>query len=306
LVIDLCPPILHEFGLPAALRWLGEQMQRHELTVTVQIDTDDLSLPEDRALLLFQSVRELLMNVVKHARSDTATVRLEQDSSALRIEVQDQGIGFTPGASGVHSDNPVSSSKFGLFSIRERMISLGGRFELHSASGNGTTATLTLPFEGTEGPGRRPKATAQAISHQRSVITSGSGDAAADVKHPSRPIRVLLVDDHAIVRQGMKSVLESYPDVDVVGEVFNGEEAVVAAKALQPSHVVMDVNMPKMNGIEATARITSRYPHIIVIGLSVNVTPAVAEMMRQAGAARMLSKEGVVNELYRAIRETME
>ena len=309
LVIDLCPPILHEFGLPAALKWLGERMQRHELTVTVQIDTDDLQLPEDRALLLFQSVRELLMNVVKHARSDTATVRVEQDSSALRIEVQDQGVGFTPGASGVHGGDPASSSKFGLFSIRERMMSLGGRFELHSTPGNGATATLVLPLGGRAADGSGLKVLRSELGRSEPGVSSNqvrNSELKTQTLHQQgAKIRVLLVDDHAMVRQGLRSVLESYPDVGVVGEGVNGEEAVVAAEALQPSHVVMDVNMPKMNGIEATTRITSRYPHVIVIGLSVNATPAIEELMIRAGAARLLSKDGVVNELYQAIQETL-
>ncbi len=146
LVIDLSPPILHEFGLPAALRWLGERMQRHELAVTVQIDSDDLPLPEDHAVLLFQSVRELLMNAVKHAQSDAVTVRVEQESGVLRIEVRDQGAGFDPAV----AESPVAlSSKFGLFSIRERMKALGGWFDLQSTPGQGTTALLALPLGGT-------------------------------------------------------------------------------------------------------------------------------------------------------------
>lgn len=324
LVADLSPPILYEFGLSPALRWLGEQMQRHELAVTVQIENDELQLPEDQAVLLFQSVRELLMNAVKHAKSGKATVRLEQKSGNLRIEVRDQGAGFEPTAVVVANTNAGVTSKFGLFSIRERMKVLGGRFELHSAPGQGTTATLTLPLERTEDSGLRAESTRNAISHQRSDIKSGSEDAAPEcishrpaaissesevalpiAAYPSRPIRVVLVDDHAMMRQGLRSVLESYSDVEVVGEALNGEEAVAAAEALQPSHVVMDINMPKMSGIEATARIKSRYPDIIVIGLSVDASRAIEEAMEQAGAAMLVNKGAAVAELYLAIQTTL-
>ena len=119
-------------------------------------------------------------------------------------------------------------------------------------------------------------------------------------------IRVLLVDDHVMVREGICSVMASYPDVHIVGEACNGEEAVAMAERLQPSIVLMDINMPKMNGIDATAEIISRYPHIVVIGLSVQVGGANEEAMRKAGAARLLSKGAAVDELYKAILDTLK
>ena len=119
-------------------------------------------------------------------------------------------------------------------------------------------------------------------------------------------IRVLLVDDHAMVRQGLRAVLDSYPDVDVVGEAWNGEEAVASAERLQPTIVVMDINMPKMNGIKATAQITSRFPDITVIGLSVQAGGENEVAMKQAGAAMLLTKEAAVEELYKAIRESLD
>ena len=324
LVANLSPQILYEFGLPAALRWLGEQMQRYDLAVTVQIETAELQLSEDQAVLLFQCVRELLMNAVKHAKSDHAAIRITRTSTNLRIEVRDQGAGFEPPAAVIANPDAVEASKFGLFSIRERMKALGGRFELYSAPDQGTTATLTLPLESIADSGLRAESTGTAISHQRSVVTIGSEDAAPEVishqprpsaptpkthsptrNTPSRPIRVLLVDDHAIVRQGLRGVLESYPDVEVVGEAMDGEEAVAAAEALQPSHVVMDINMPKLSGIQATARIKSRCPDVFVIALSVHASGPMEDAIIQAGATILLTKGAVVSELYSAILTTL-
>jgi signal transduction histidine kinase len=94
LVAELSPPVLHEFGLLAALRWLAEQMQPYSLHVTVRIDTEDVRLPEDQAVLLFQSVRELLINAVKHAVAKQAFVLVEARENCLRILVEDQGVGF--------------------------------------------------------------------------------------------------------------------------------------------------------------------------------------------------------------------
>ena len=301
LVIDLSPPILREFGLPAALRWLGERMQRHELVVTVEIETEDLLLPEDQAVLLFQSVRELLMNTIKHAQSHTATVWMKQESGALRIEVRDEGVGFDLAAAATHT---IVSSKFGLFSIRERMRALGGHFDMQSALGEGTTATLILPL----GESPETKVLSPLKDSSQSLLSAepdSPQQSNRSTQHSNR-IRVLLVDDHAMVRQGLRSVLDAYPDLEVVGEAWNGEEAVSSAERLQPSIVVMDINMPTMNGIDATAEITSRYPYITVIGLSVQAGGENEEAMRKAGATILLTKEAAVDELYQAILQALK
>jgi signal transduction histidine kinase len=146
LVADLAPPALRDFGLLAGLRWLVEQMRQHGLEVSLHTSLEQVQLPENHAILLFQSVRELLTNVVKHAESDETTVSLDQEVGTLRIEVKDNGVGFDPVAEAKNLDN---SSKFGLFSIGERMPALGGTFELESMPGHGTIARLTVPVTDT-------------------------------------------------------------------------------------------------------------------------------------------------------------
>ena len=141
LVADLSPAVLRDEGLAAGLKWLGEYMKKYDLTVTVTVLDEDLMLPEDQTLLLFQSVRELLINSWKHAGTGEASVTVKRDLNVLRIEVHDKGKGFaaaeTPGE---------ISSNFGLFSIRERMAALGGGFEIVSVPGTETTCILTIPI----------------------------------------------------------------------------------------------------------------------------------------------------------------
>lgn len=115
-------------------------------------------------------------------------------------------------------------------------------------------------------------------------------------------IPVLLVDDHIMVRQGLRSVMEAFPDIEIVGEASNGQEAIKLVERRRPAVVLMDINMPKLNGIEATARIKTEHPHISIIGLSINADSANQEAMRKAGAAMLLTKEGVIDELHNAIK----
>ena len=147
LVAELSPSVLRDLGLPAALKWLGEYMQKLSMTVTVTLPEElDLALPEDQAMLLFQSVRELLINASKYAGSGAADVLLEYRDDQLRIRVRDEGVGFDVTAAAAATASGETSSKFGLFSIRERMQALGGSFEIESAPGEGVTATLILPL----------------------------------------------------------------------------------------------------------------------------------------------------------------
>ena len=150
LVTELSPPVLHDHGLAAGLTWLGEYMKKkHDQTVTVLVPQDqDLKLPEDQVILLFQSVRELLINSSKHAGTSEAMVRMEQRDDYLQIEVRDEGAGFNPAAAataGAPSDGV--SSKFGLLSIHERIQAMGGSFTIHSAPGLGTTAKVFLRMQ---------------------------------------------------------------------------------------------------------------------------------------------------------------
>jgi PAS domain S-box-containing protein len=305
LVADLTPPMLHNLGMATALNWLVEQMKRHQLIVTIEMLLDeDLKLPEEQALLLFQSIRELLMNVSKHSGAGEATVSLSRRAGELLIEVWDTGKGFDVAS----KPEGVNGATFGLFSIRERMQALGGSFELESTVGKGTRATLVLPLGG----GNAASFTANVLSSEMSESTISHPPSARSVQTSNsehktqsvgkQPIRVLLVDDHAMVRQGLRSLLDSYTDIEVVGEASNGEEALAAVVTHQPAIVVMDINMPIMNGIEATAAIRKRHPEIIVIGLSVQASEEMQQVMLKVGAAALLTKEAAVDQLYQKIQ----
>jgi PAS domain S-box-containing protein len=144
LTVDLSPPILHHEGLVAMLRWLSAQMKElHGLAVTV-VAGHEVPLPnQDMRVLLFQIVRELLFNVVKHAGTDRATVELRSSESDLVIRVMDAGQGFDVGEVLARAE---SASGFGLFSVRERLALFGASMAVVSAPGAGTQVTLTIPL----------------------------------------------------------------------------------------------------------------------------------------------------------------
>jgi PAS domain S-box-containing protein len=306
LVAELTPPSLHEFGLVQALDWLASQMQQHGLHVLITHQQEVLAIPEDQAVLLFQSVRELLFNVLKHANAKRTTISVsDTPNHELHVSVTDDGCGFDPMLLSKHPSDS-DAKRFGLFSIQERLAAMGGRFDIQSSVGRGTRALLAIPYWPT--PSK--------VSGDEGNVASGTPSKQSgrkrtekDAEHgtglfPS-PIRVLLVDDHAMVRQGLRSVLEQYDDVTVAGEACNGAEALDQVETLRPSVVVMDINMPTMNGIQATAVIKARYPDISVIGLSVQAGGLNEEAMKQAGAVTLLTKEAAVEELYSAIHAAL-
>ncbi len=114
------------------------------------------------------------------------------------------------------------------------------------------------------------------------------------------------MDDHAVVRQGLKSLMDSFADVEVIGEAANGMEAVRLAEILQPDVVVMDVNMPRMDGIDATRHIRHAHADVQVIGLSVHEDKETERAMRAAGAVGYLTRESASQELYRLISHLVQ
>ena len=116
------------------------------------------------------------------------------------------------------------------------------------------------------------------------------------------PIRIILADDHQIVRQGLRILLEAEPDMEVVAEADNGRKVLRMAQELTPDIIIMDLSMPELNGIEATRQILAEVPGIRIIALSMHSDSLFVLNMIRAGASGYLLKDCALEELVKAIR----
>jgi CheY-like chemotaxis protein len=262
--------------------------------VNVELE-DTLDVAQDAVKVhLFQAIRELLFNVAKHSGTDTARVAGANVGGLLGITVADAGKGFDPAK--VFDGGGVSGG-CGLFSVRERILGLGGDLRIESAPGRGTSVTVLVPVANPSEIVRptTPQKRAQRFSRAGQTPTDPKGSRA----------RVLIADDHDLVRTGVVSLLSQDPRLEVVGEARNGREAVALARQLRPDVVVMDIRMPEMDGIEATRVVLSEAPDTIVIGITAFGDAGFRVAMLAAGAADLLEKEEAGAKLSDRIAECL-
>jgi PAS domain S-box-containing protein len=317
LMSELSHPSYTERDLDTALQWLGQWMkEKHGLDVSVHCGRPITMESEETRITLLQSVRELLFNVVKHAGVKSARVDLDRTANgSVAVTVTDAGPGFDAQKARAPG---LAPGGIGLFSMSERLDVIGGGMRIESAAGKGTRVTVWVPADplrpegGPEaGHHGEPRVNASAtaissipaVSSARGAVAERRRRADGAHKRATGKIRVLLVDDHDVVREGIALQLTQQPDIEVVGEAANGQTAIDLVRALKPDVVTMDVNMPGMNGIEATRAIHAENPRTRIIGLSMSEDSEQGAAMRGAGAAHYLSKSASLDKLLAAIRD---
>lgn len=287
LTTELRPPVLYEDGLGAALQWLSQHTKaQYDVEVATCLDPRVEPADESVRAFLYQAVRELVFNAIKHAGvTELRIVAEPMDSDRICIVVEDEGAGFDTNAL---RDRQTANESIGLFSIQERITALGGRMSVISERHIGTRVVLEVPQKP---PENMPVKSVRRRARQVAGPPKSEGIA----------VRVMLVDDHQLVREGIGNLLKEHHEIFVVGTAENGQEAVAKAAELRPDVILMDANMPLMNGIEATRAVLGQFPEIHVVGLSVQSDEALRESFRQAGATAFLSKDGDIHCLFETI-----
>lgn len=282
LSLDISPPVLRREGLPSALQWLATQThQKYGLAVEVSADPQADPRAFDVRVLLFECVRELLFNAVKHAKATRVRIVMTVEAGPwIQIELVDDGVGFDP-RKVVKSGGEVLG--LGLFSIRERLHLLGGEMRIDSAPGQGARFVLRAP----DPPDQSAESSPWAPTSE-GAETGSTTDPMAPVSGTA--LRILLVDDHAMVRDGLRQLIASQPRLEVVGEAVDGVDAVAKARALHPDVVVMDRSMPGLDGVGATRRILAELPRTVILGMSMDEGDA-PRQFEEAGAAAFFSKK---------------
>jgi DNA-binding NarL/FixJ family response regulator/signal transduction histidine kinase len=269
LVATGAPVGLATGGIGEALERLGSRFAR-ETGVQVGVDAAGLGpLGRDTEVVLLRCAQEGLANVRKHANASTASLIVSVEGGHVSLTVRDDGAGFDPEG---------ATAGFGLSGMRERPRARKPDHRVGRERNYAQREPADRGALGRESAGR------------------GRPDGGAAV------IRVLVADDHPIVRGGIVALLESADDLSVVGEATTGLEAVALAFAHEPDIVLMDLQMPELGGAEATARILEQRPGIRVIVLTTYESDSAILTAIEAGASGYLLKAAPAGEILAGIR----
>jgi PAS domain S-box-containing protein len=287
LAADLCPPILYEGSLEQSLEWIRTHVARlYGLDVTVSINTcDNIELAEPARFTVYNAIQELLLNTVKHAGVTEASIVVSTLSDNLiSIIVRDDGEGFSPT---MIDQEALGTGGFGLFTLQERISWLGGCVDIKSQPGNGCVVTINIPVKV---DGDHSIESSNTISSPNPLIDDLSLTSSTYNVPVDGTIRVLLADDHSVLREGLINILSQDSTISIVGEAANGESAVELAAKLKPDVILMDVMMHGMGGAEATRIIKHTFPDIQVIALSMYEEHERGSEMKEAGASAFITK----------------
>lgn len=286
---ELSPsPTFNEEDFEEVVAWIAKKMKRYQLDVAIENDEQPKPLTKDTQRTLYHCIRELLFNIVKYADVNEARLILIREDDKVKIVVEDQGVGFD-----LNGNKPVPTKEggFGLFNIRERMNYLGGSLVINSKPGKGTKAILAVPIEETS-------VGQPSLDNKMELLPSKRSSDQSELQK----IKVLLVDDHEMVRRGLRRMIEAQDDLKIVAEASNGKQAIELTYETIPDVIVMDVNMPVMDGIDATRKITSTLPFVRVVGLSLYNHAEVEHNMMEVGASAYLTKDEAFETLCETIR----
>jgi PAS domain S-box-containing protein len=285
----LHPPLLDESGLNSAVRWYAEGFQkRSAIQVSVTAAPNLGRLPADVETALFRIVQESLTNVHRYSGSTDAEIHISSDQKSVRLEIVDHGKGIRAGSARAPVEG-MASLGVGIPGMRERVRQLGGKLEVDFGR-NGTRVIATVPIKKIE-----------------------SVAAAGDDVWDARPAadcavrqRILIADDHEVMRRGVRGLLESHNEWAVCGEAVEGKEAVQMSRELKPDLVILDINMPGLTGLNVAQQIRHENPKAKILFFSVHESLQTMREVVGVGGQGYVAKSRAGHDLIDAVRSVLD
>ena len=282
----LHPPLLDEMGLGSALAWYVEGLtKRSELDVTLEIPPKIPRFAQEKETALFRVIQAALTNVSRHSQSQRAWIRVEVRSGAIEVSIHDKGKGIEPRLLARIAEGSKATG-VGISGMRERLSQLGGSLYVTSGK-DGTRVTAMLPVETSEA--------ATARSHEDATAAAGA----------SQRKRVLIVDDHEVMRRGIRALFDDQRDLEICGEARNGIEAIKQTRDLQPDVVILDLSMPEAGGLMAAQRIREQGSPAKILAFSSHNYRGLETLIQSAGCDGFVLKSYAARDLLRGVREVL-
>ncbi len=282
-VLGLQPTPLQYQALPEALASeVATLAKRAGLVSQFYVHGDERPLAPDVAAALFRIAQEAFQNIYRHAAARHVILGLAFEDEAVVLTIEDDGRGFLPGAVA-----PADHAGFGLLSMAARARTMAGDVLITSRPGHGTAVRATLPYA-------RPGGALAAIVRQ--------GEQSAAPAPEAHPIRILVVDDQPVARQGIRRILEGQPDIEIIGEAEDGLSAVEQTGRLHPDVVLLDLQLPGLSGVAALPRLRAAHPGVEVVILTMFDQDEQVFAGLKAGARGYVLKDALPAAILAAVR----
>lgn len=290
----LHPPLLDELGLPAATRWYAQGFQKRTgIRTDVDVARDLPRLRPEAEVALFRIVQESLTNIHRYSGSPSAYIRISSDADEYKVEVGDFGKGMDVEPSRMPGSE-LAPLGVGIQGMRERIRQLSGTLDIFSKLGKGTVVIASLPIVRVSLPVEK------GLNNETVPVPDPASEAKSGAAH-----RILLADDHEMLRRGLRSMLEKEPDLSICGEANDGIDAVEKALALRPDLVILDINMPALNGLAAIGQILRSRPETRILVFTVHDSEQTLQESFSAGAHGFLPKGKAGRDLIDAVRAVL-
>jgi signal transduction histidine kinase/CheY-like chemotaxis protein len=292
----LHPPLLDERGLGSALEWYVDGFRKRSgIDVDLRVPANTARLPVEKEIALFRVVQEGLTNVLRHSKSARAQISLSAHDTQVELSIRDEGVGINARQLARVQSEAGSEFGVGIPGMRERLAQLGGSLDLQ-AQKSGTRLVARVPLEAVES---RPDfgETVQSLGRDRDSQLTGES--------PSHK-RILVADDHEVVRQGIRTLLDHQTDWEICGEASNGFEAVSKARELRPDLILLDLTMPGLGGLSAAQQIRANGMETKILAFTTHSYPGIERVIRAAGCDGYVQKARAGEDLVTGIRTVLE